>query len=207
MFESDALISALLFLLIVFGHIIYVAPCWIIAVRKNVAPSWIHWVIPFWNLFTAYRVGKGSLKLMLATVVLFFLLWPILLSSPGIAMALIMAIANGFSGLHLVGALAFLFALLCLTTYGLYLFALWKWAQNISGLAEANPTVLSVLLVLVPTGVPLVCSLLLLEGAISPAVSAVVSPLAFVLAWGTFLVIAFKTPKVDYLADFSMVKE
>ena len=36
--------------------------CWIIARRRGVAGGWWNWLIPFWNLYTAYKVGDGPMK-------------------------------------------------------------------------------------------------------------------------------------------------
>ena len=207
MFESAAFIEVLSFLLTAFLHVLIVIPCWILAVRKNVAPSWFHWVIPYWNLFTAYKVGKGSQKWLLIAIVMFFILNYVLLYSPGVAMALIMAMGNGFEGIPFMGLLLTIFVLLCVGVYGVLLSSTWTWAKNISVLAGFQPVVLGFLLVVVPSCVPVVCGLFSLNGLISLRATVAISLLTFVLAWVAFLVIALRTPKVDYLAESIMIKE
>ncbi|MFA9394012.1 MAG: hypothetical protein ACERJ1_04775 [Halodesulfovibrio sp.] len=190
---------ALLFLCLC--SILYVAPCWILATRKNVAPAWYHWVIPFWNLFAAYNVGKGSLKMLFGALALFFVFGIASAFAPGIAMGLLMSVGDGFNSAPLMSGGLFFYMALGLSAYGVYLYAIWKWAKNISEMAGVDPMVLSLLLVVMPAILPIVCSIALMMGLISPVVSSAVSPLAFVLAWVAFLVIALRTPKVGYLAD------
>lgn len=201
MFESDAVSEVLSFLLTILAHIMLVIPCWILALRRNVAPHWIHWVIPYWNLFTAYKVGKGALKDMLITIVPFFVLCPLLIYVPGGVVAFAMAIGNGFEGMSLMVALTCILFFLSIVVYGLLLSSTWKWAKNISVLAGFQPIVLGVLLAIVPIGVPVVCGLFSLDGLISLRVAVAISLLTFVLAWVAFLVIALRTPKVGCLVD------
>lgn len=192
---------------ICFLSILHIVPCWVLATRKNVAPAWYHWVIPFWNSFVAYRVGKGSLKMLFGSLALFIAFCISLAFAPGIALGFLMAIGAGFASAPLMSGALFFYVALGLSAYGLYLYAIWKWAKNISEMAGVDPMILGLLLAVMPTALPIVNSIALMMGMISWDVSSVVSPLAWGLAWVVFLVIALRTPTVECLVESSMINE
>lgn len=169
-----------LFLLILCGQTLYVVPCWLLAARKKIAPSWGHWVVPIWNLFIAYRVGKGPLKAVLipAAILIFFTLiielMPMLLLVPGVLVLISISIAVSF---------------FC------YLYGMVKWAKNIGDLIEGSQTSFVILLFGLPVLAPILFYTLVSQGLTSLEVASLLSILLVGCPWIAFMVLVIRTPK------------
>lgn len=186
---------------------LYVAPCWILAVRKGISPSWYHWIIPFWNFFVAFKVGKGSLRLLALSLLLAFVLGIVLFTASGVTMGLLMLVGSGVDALFSLSGAVLFCVLLALASYCVYIFAIWQWSKNISELAGVDPMILGVMLVVLPTLVPLLCNVTMFAGTISPLTSTVVSQLSLLASWITFMTIAIRTPKVTLQAETQVIEE
>jgi hypothetical protein len=175
--------------------IFYIAPCWILVTRAGASPAKYHWLIPIWNLFVAYRVGKGSLLLLALSVVVLIILASGFAYMPGVAMGLLMAAGSGGGVASLLSGTVIGLLSLAFLYYGINILIFWKWAKNISKMSGSDPKVLGAITI-APIVLPVLGNIGWVLGFISVEFSSAVSLLSFAGAWCMFMIIALRTSRV-----------
>ncbi|MCG8529270.1 MAG: hypothetical protein MI749_01250 [Desulfovibrionales bacterium] len=155
---------------------VMLVPCWIIARRRGVAGGWWNWLIPFWNLYTAYKVGNGPMK---SGAVLLCL---IAVGSVGVLFAA--------SKTVMLGGTFLLFAALCLSFYVLYI-----WLRNISILAGVHPLVLPMVLLILPMAVSVLFTILAVARVLPADEVGMYQYVVTLVSWVIFAIIALCTPR------------
>lgn len=191
MSETELLAMGVLCLVLVTLYsILIVLPCWIIASRRNIAGGWWNWVIPLWNLYIAYSLGKGSLKNGFAIIVFFLI---------GVG-----AVAfQDQSPFYLaVGGIS------VFISFGMGCYVLYIWLRQMSILAGVHPQFLPVVMFVIPFLLALVAASLVSLKMISPTYANIYDNVISSFTWVVFMIVALRTPREELSEpDFVLGKE
>lgn len=170
--------------------ILVVLPCWIIARRRNIATPWWYWILPIWNMYTAYRLGNGSIIKLLVVILL------ALVGAAAVAMQEQMQV------LAIVGMALFA----CSFALGIYV--LYNWLRQMSVLAGRHPQFLPVIMFVMPLLLALAGSALLVQKVVTPSELEGFENIVSFVTWVVFLIVAFRTPKEELSNSyFTLTKE
>lgn len=191
MSETELLAMGVLCLVLVTLYsILIVLPCWIIASRRNIAGGWWNWVIPLWNLYIAYSLGKGSLKNGFAIIVFFLI---------GVG-----AVAfQDQSPFYLaVGGIS------VFISFGMGCYVLYIWLRQMSILAGVHPQFLPVVMFVIPFLLALVAASLVSLKMVSPTYVNIYDNVISSFTWVVFMIVALRTPREELSEpDFVLGKE
>lgn len=170
--------------------ILVVLPCWIIATRRNIAGGWWNWVIPLWNLYIAYSLGKGSLKNGFAIIVF------LLIGVGAVAF-------QDQSPLYLaVGGISFFIS------FGMGCYVFYIWLRQMSILAGVHPQFLPVVMLVIPFLLAIVGATLVSFEMISPRRIDIAENVISSFTWVVFMIVALRTPREELSEpDFVLGKE
>ncbi|WP_290924984.1 hypothetical protein [Halodesulfovibrio sp.] len=154
-----------------------VLPCWIIAKRRSISPPWWQWLIPLWNMYIAFRIGKGSNKLIS---------FSFLLLLAGIGGVALREQAQSFV---IVG----IFLLIVSFVIGIYV--VYMWLKNMSVLAGRHPLFLPVVMLILPVVLALIGGVLIGQKVVSPEEVRGCENVISLISWVIFLIIALRTPR------------
>ncbi|SIO19112.1 hypothetical protein [Halodesulfovibrio marinisediminis] len=157
--------------------ILVVLPCWVIAKRRNIAAPWWHWIIPIWNMYTAYRLGNGSNTKLLLIIILLLV---------GVGAVALQEQAQAF----IIGSVVLLSC-----SFGLGIYVLYCWLRQISVLAGRHPLFLPIVMFIIPLLLALIGSALMVQNIVTPAELKNFENIISLATWIIFLVVALRTPR------------
>lgn len=169
--------------------IFLVLPCWIIAYRTKEGGKWWNWVLPLWNLYTAFKLGRGPIR-------------------PAVVILILIAIASvSFQFKESPYVFAFLVVVLFLSVL-LSIYVFYVWLRNVSILANINPYFLPMVMLVVPFLLGSFVVILVLQQVITPVQASFFENVVSIATWVIFFIVAIRTPKREAReAEFTFGKE
>ena len=169
--------------------IFLVLPCWIIAYRTKEGGKWWNWVLPLWNLYAAFKLGRGPIR---PTIVILVLIAIVYLSFPFKESTYVFAF---------IAVVLFLSVLL-----SIYVF--YVWLRNISIIANVNPYFLPMVMLVIPFLLACFVVVLTLQQVITPVQAGFFENVVSIATWVIFFIVAIRTPKKEATeAEFRFGKE
>ena len=152
-------------------------PCFVIARKKSFSAGWWQWLVPFWNIYLAARLGRVPVKTALTC---FFL-----------AILLLLTTALRLNTPFILKGAAIV-AVVCLI---LFFYVLYVWFMHIGELAGMHKHLLPVMMLVFPSILRTLFEVASYLGKVPVAGEDLVSSGISIGTWMLFMIVALRTPK------------
>lgn len=169
--------------------IVLVLPCWIIACRTKQGGRWWNWIFPLWNLYAAFKLGKGLIKPSIVILVLILLAGVSLPFKDNPYVFVFISVASMLSLL-------------------IFFYVFYLWLREISILADVHPSFLPMVMLVIPTLLAVFVVVLVMQQMLTLEQADFVEDVVGIATWVVFLIVALRTPKAkNQNLEFQLDKE